>query len=106
MAAVVVVMVVGSVLALGLGQAGPFQVVLRQADLLVALRRQRGCRASDGTEVNDRLRGREREAERREEDKWSRGASVLVLAKPLVLDHQNTHNTPKTQPVDGNLAAF
>ncbi|TNN82997.1 hypothetical protein EYF80_006604 [Liparis tanakae] len=61
-AAVVVVVVLGAVLL-----AGPLQVVLRQAaDLPVATRRrQRGRRAPDGTEVNDWLRGRERERETR-----------------------------------------
>lgn len=87
MAAVVVVMVVGSVLALdlpgscgGLGQAGPLQVVLPQPDLMVVLRCQRGRRASDGTEVDDRLWGGE-ETWRDERAEQSRGAAVVVFTQ-------------------------
>lgn len=79
-AAVVVVVMVGSVLTQtltltrprrrGLGQAGPLQVVLPQPQLLSVLRRHGRGRAFDGTEVDDRLRGRQRKAERavREEE--------------------------------------
>lgn len=65
MAAVMVVMVVSSLLALALarpgrrvGHLGPFQVVGLQAVLVLVPLRQRGRRASDGTEVNNGLRGR------------------------------------------------
>lgn len=71
MAAVVVVMVVGSVLDLDLvrvcGRLGPIealQVVAPQPDLLLlALRRQRGRRAPYGAEVHDGLK----------EGRWKRG---------------------------------
>lgn len=63
MAAVVVVVVVRPVLASDLPRShrglGQVQVQVFKPDVLVVLS-QRGRRAPDGTEVNNRLRGKER----------------------------------------------
>lgn len=94
-AAVVVVMVVSSLLTLALarpgrrlGHLGPLQVVRPQPVLVLVLLRQRGCRASDGTEVNNGLRGRRRTGDVRRRGQREAG---WVTFKQSVAADQRVH---------------
>lgn len=99
-AAVMVVVVVSSLLTLALarpgrrvGRLGSFQVVGLQAVLVLVLLRQRGRRASDGTEVNNGLRGRQI---RGEEGKRSRFGDFQPVRRSGSAGTSTTHKKTKT----------
>lgn len=112
MAAVMVVMVVSSLLTLALarpgrrvGHLGPLQVVARQAVLVLVPLRQRGRRASDGTQVNNGLRGRRWEVG---EEGGQAEAGLVIFQRSVAPDQQIRPRHTKRRhenPADGNLSS-